>query len=118
MDRTIGGLQVLGGDVVVHQAEDGSFEGASLTLSRSANVNRTPKVSVAAATSKALAKGLKAEGKPSLVIEARKGAPRLAYLVTTAGTQADGTPSRVTHHDRRPDRSEAGQRAAHRDGDR
>ncbi|MFF0341038.1 M4 family metallopeptidase [Kribbella sp. NPDC004875] len=96
MDRTIGGLQVLGGDVVVHQAADGAFKGASLTLSRSANVARTPKVSVATATSKALTKGLKSEGKPSLVIEARKGAPRLAYLVTTAGTQADGTPSRVT----------------------
>ena len=38
MDRTIGGLQVLGGDVVVHQAKDGSFKSASLTLSRSANV--------------------------------------------------------------------------------
>ena len=93
MDRTIGGLPVLGGDVVVHQAEDGTFKGASLTLSRSADVSRTPKVSVATATatSKALAKGLKAEGKPALVIEARKGAPRLAYLVTTVGTQPDGT---------------------------
>ncbi|MEV5966434.1 M4 family metallopeptidase [Kribbella sp. NPDC051952] len=96
MDRTIGGLQVLGGDVVVHQAKDGSFKGASLTLGRTADVNRTPKVSVATATSKALTRGLKAEGKPALVIEARKGTPRLAYLVTTAGTQADGTPSRIT----------------------
>jgi Zn-dependent metalloprotease len=96
MDRTIGGLPVLGGDVVVHQAKDGAFEGASLTLTKSANVARTPKVSAATATVKALAKGLKAEGKPSLVIEARTGAPRLAYLVTTGGTQADGTPSRIT----------------------
>jgi Zn-dependent metalloprotease len=96
MDRTIGGLEVLGGDVVVHQAKDGAFKGASLTLSRSANVARTPKLSVATATAKAVTKGLKAEGKPSLVIEARKGAPRLAYLVTAAGTQADGTPSLVT----------------------
>ncbi|MEU4193951.1 M4 family metallopeptidase [Kribbella sp. NPDC026611] len=96
MDRTIGGLQVLGGDVVVHETKDGGFKGASLTLTRSANVDRTPKVSVATATAKALTKGLKAEGKPTLVIEARKGTPRLAYLVTTAGTQADGTPSRIT----------------------
>jgi Zn-dependent metalloprotease len=96
MDRTIGGLQVLGGDVVVHEAKDGSFRSASLTLSRSANVGGTPKISVATATSTALARGLKAEGKPSLVIEARKGAPRLAYLVTTVGTQPDGTPSRIT----------------------
>ncbi|WP_350276674.1 M4 family metallopeptidase [Kribbella sp. HUAS MG21] len=96
MDRTIGGLPVLGGDVVVHQTKDGAFKGASLTLTRSANVGRTPKVSVATATAKALTKGVRAEGKPTLVIDARKGAPRLAYLVTTAGTQADGTPSRIT----------------------
>ncbi|HET6740295.1 MAG TPA: M4 family metallopeptidase [Kribbella sp.] len=96
MDRTIGGLPVLGGDVVVHQAKDGAFKGATLTLSRSANISRTPKLGAATATAKALAKGLKADGKPSLVIEARKGAPRLAYLVTTVGTQKDGTPSRIT----------------------
>jgi Zn-dependent metalloprotease len=96
MDRTVGGLPVLGGDVVVHQAGNGAFKGASLTLTKTADVGRTPKIGVAAATSKALAKGLKLEGKPSLVIEARKGAPRLAYLVTTGGTQADGTPSRIT----------------------
>ncbi|MET9311531.1 M4 family metallopeptidase [Kribbella sp. NPDC003505] len=96
MDRTIGGLPVLGGDVVVHQSKDGAFKGASLTLSKSANVGRTPKLGSATATAKAVAKGLKADGKPSLVIEARKGAPRLAYLVTAVGTQADGTPSRIT----------------------
>ncbi|HET6989204.1 MAG TPA: M4 family metallopeptidase, partial [Kribbella sp.] len=96
MDRTIGGLQVLGGDVVVHQAKDGTFEGASLTLSRSADMSRTPKLGSATATSKALAKGQKAAGEPALVIEARKGAPRLAYLVTTVGTQPDGTPSNLT----------------------
>ncbi|MEU8221788.1 M4 family metallopeptidase [Kribbella sp. NPDC048915] len=96
MDRTIGGLPVLGGDVVVHQTKDGAFKGASLTLGGPANVARTPKLSSAAALAKGVAKGLKAEGRPSLVIEARKGAPRLAYQVTSGGTQADGTPSRVT----------------------
>ncbi|MGZ0146292.1 M4 family metallopeptidase [Kribbella sp. WER1] len=96
MDRTIGGLPVLGGDVIVHETKDGAFKGASLTLTKSANIDRTPKLGAATATAKALTKGLKAEGKPSLVIEARKGAPRLAYLVTTAGTQKDGTPSRIT----------------------
>lgn len=96
MDRTLGGLKVLGGDVVVHQAKDGSWKGASLTLSRTADVGRTPKLSTASATAKALARGYKAEGKPSLVIEARQGTPRLAYLVTTSGVQPDGTPSHVT----------------------
>ncbi len=96
MDRTIGGLPVLGGDIVVHQTKDGTWKGASLTLSRSANVSRTPKVSPSTATAKAVARGLKAEGKPALVIEARKGTPRLAYRVASGGTQADGTPSHVT----------------------
>ncbi|TWD83872.1 griselysin [Kribbella amoyensis] len=96
MDRSIGGLKVLGGDVVVHQAKDGAWKGVSQTLTRSANVGRTPKVSIAGATAKGLAGGHKAEGKPALVIEARKGAPRLAYLVESAGTQADGTPSHVS----------------------
>jgi zinc metalloprotease ZmpA len=96
LDRTIGGLPVLGGDVVVHQAKDGAWKGASLTLDRSANVSRTPKISSTTALAKGVAGSLKAEGKPSLVIEARKGAPRLAYLVTSGGTQADGTPSRIT----------------------
>ncbi|WP_328323166.1 M4 family metallopeptidase [Kribbella sp. NBC_00382] len=96
MDRTIGGLPVLGGDLVMHQAKDGALKGVSQTLTQSANVSRTPKVSTATALAKGVAGGLKAEGKPSLVIEARKGAPRLAYLVTSGGTQADGTPSNVT----------------------
>lgn len=63
MDRTIGGLPVKGGDVVVHQTVQGAWKGASLTLSKSANVDRTPKVSSATAVTKALTKGLKAEGK-------------------------------------------------------
>jgi Zn-dependent metalloprotease len=96
MDRSIGGLQVLGGDVVVHQAADGSFKGASLSLSSSADVARTPKLSLAQATGKALAKGYQAEGRPTLVIEARKGTPRLAYQVSSHGRQSDGTPSEVT----------------------
>jgi zinc metalloprotease ZmpA len=96
MDRTIGGLPVLGGDVVVHETKDGAFKSASLTLTKSANISRTPKLGAATAIAKALTKGLKAQGKPSLVIEARKGAPRLAYLVTTSGTQKDGTPSLIT----------------------
>src|SRR6266508_1879854 len=57
MDRTIGGLKVLGGDIVVHQGKDGSWKGASLTLSRTADVSRTPKLSIATATAKALTRG-------------------------------------------------------------
>jgi zinc metalloprotease ZmpA len=91
MDRTIGGLKVLGGDIVVHNAKNGAYRGASLTLKSPANVSRTPKLKVADVAKGALAKA----GKPVLVIEARKGAPRLAYQFTAGGVQSDGTPSRV-----------------------
>ena len=96
MDRSIGGLRVLGGDVVVHQAKNGSWKGASLTLTQSAAVDRTPRLSPAQATGAALAKRYRVKGEPALVIEARKGAPRLAYEVSTYGTQTDGTPSEVS----------------------
>jgi len=96
MDRSIGGLKVLGGDVVLHQAGNGRLTGASVTLTRSAAVNRKPKLTTAQATTKAVARGHKLEGKATLVIEARKGTPRLAYLVSSHGKQADGTPSEIT----------------------
>jgi Zn-dependent metalloprotease len=90
-DRTVDGLKVLGGDTVVHQAKGGSFEGASLTLRAPITISRTPKLSVAQ-----VAKGaLKSDASPALVIEARKGTPKLAYEFTTTGVKADGTPSRV-----------------------
>jgi zinc metalloprotease ZmpA len=96
MDRSIGGLKVLGGDVVVHQGRDGGWKGASLTLTRSGAVDRTPRLTRSQATAKALAKGYRADGTPSLVIEARTRMPRLAYQVSTRGTQADGTPSEIS----------------------
>lgn len=96
LDRSTGGLKVLGGDVVIHQAKDGRLKGASLTLSRSAAISPTPKLTPAQATAKAVAKGYELEGRPRLVIEARKGAPRLAYAVSSHGTQPDGTPSELT----------------------
>jgi zinc metalloprotease ZmpA len=79
MDRFVGGLKVLGGDVVIHQDRSGAWKDASLTLSRPAAVARTPRI--------------RAPKNAQLVVEARQGAPRLAYLVTTAGVQEDGTPS-------------------------
>lgn len=96
LDRTTGGLKVLGGDVVIHQSGDGGLKGASLTLTRAAAVGRAPRLTTAQATTKAVATGYRLEGKPTLVIEARRGAPRLAYAVNTHGTQPDGTPSDLT----------------------
>jgi Zn-dependent metalloprotease len=91
MDRSVGGLTVLGGDVVVHQDAAGAFKSASLSLSKPVNVSRIPRLSARQVAKGALAKA----GTPNLVIEARVGAPRLAYQFTSTGVQHDGTPSRV-----------------------
>lgn len=79
MDRFVGGLKVLGGDVVVHQDKSGAWQGASLTQRLPAAVARIPRI--------------RAPKNAQVVIEARKGAPRLAYLSTVSGVQKDGTPS-------------------------
>lgn len=91
MSRTIGGLPVLGGDVVVHQDKAGNWQGISQTLRGPVSISRMPKLSVAKVAKGALAK---AEA-PALVIDARQGTPRLAYQFTTTGRQHDGTPSRI-----------------------
>ncbi|AKU15220.1 M4 family metallopeptidase [Luteipulveratus mongoliensis] len=93
MDRTVGGLKVLGGDTVVHTDGRGAWRGASLTLKSPVTISRTPRLT--AASAKAKAPALAKASKPTLVIEARQGAPRLAYLFTVGGVQEDGTPSRI-----------------------
>jgi Zn-dependent metalloprotease len=103
MDRTYRGLPVLGGDMVVHQAADGSYEGASLTLSKAPAMSIDARVSpsLAGDLAKSLARGLDITGlrlrdnAAKLVVDAIDHAPRLAWQVTTIGTQDDGTPSRL-----------------------
>jgi Zn-dependent metalloprotease len=94
MVRTYQNLPVLGGDFVVHQDARGNLLGVDQTLGRTPSVSTTPDVSAAtAAKSAAKATHETAQGTPKLVVEARKGAPRLAWQVETTGKQADGTPS-------------------------
>jgi len=103
MNRTVHGLPVIGGDLVVHQGADAVWEGVSQTL-------RTPlDLSVRAVLDRAMAKvkalapsaltssisNLRTDGVPRLVIDAFAAAPRLAWEVTTSGRQQDGTPSRL-----------------------
>jgi Zn-dependent metalloprotease len=95
MIRTYQNLPVLGGDFVVHQDAAGNWLGVDQTLSQTPSVSTTPGVSAAAAAeSAAKATHQTAQGTPTLVVEARKGAPRLAWQVLTTGKKADGTPSR------------------------
>jgi Zn-dependent metalloprotease len=90
-DRTYRGLDVLGGDVVVHRDASGAFGGASLTLDRAPSLSTTPAVSGARAAALA---GARPDAARRLVVETRTGTPRLAWLTTVAGTRPDGTPSR------------------------
>ncbi|MFE2546765.1 M4 family metallopeptidase [Actinacidiphila glaucinigra] len=110
-DRTYAGLEVLGGDLVVHQDRSGATRSVSRAVTaRIAPATLTPSVTAAAAREKAaatvkgllktpLVKGeepLKAVGSaaaPEKVVWAVSGTPRLAYRTVVHGTQADGTPS-------------------------
>ena len=95
MTRTYHGLRVLGGDLVVHRTGSGAYLGTSQTLSRDLTLSATPRVSSATALTKVDGR---TAGKPTLVVDATRSAPRLTWLVTTVGTQKDGTPSRVENY--------------------
>jgi Zn-dependent metalloprotease len=102
LTRTFHGLQVVGGDLVVHQSKAGAWQGRNQSLSRDLKLSVDPSLSKSAAGSKALApskvtKSITGEKVSSskLVVDATGAKPRLAYEVITGGTQANGTPSRL-----------------------
>ena len=100
LDRTYHGLQVVGGDLVVHQSRSGAWEGANLTLDHALALDTTPVVDASTAAGDAMRhldrgiRGAKVE-RHTLVVDATGATPRLAWQVVTGGTQADGTPSRL-----------------------
>jgi Zn-dependent metalloprotease len=93
MTRTYRDLAVLGGDMVVHQGAQGAWQGASLTLASAPSMSVNPVLSAAQAVTHA-AEGILSDA-PVLVVDARQGDPRLAWLVTTSGVKPDGTPFRL-----------------------
>ncbi|MEI5673643.1 MULTISPECIES: M4 family metallopeptidase [unclassified Nocardioides] len=103
LDRSYHGLRVVGGDLVVHRGAAGTWRGVSRTLDDALTLTTAPAVAATAAASRTLAPakatadiaGLRTEGKPELVVDALGAEPRLAWEVTTHGTQADGTPSEL-----------------------
>ena len=103
IERTYHGLKVLGGDLVVHRAADGAWRGVSQTLRKPVRVGTTTRVAPQTARSAALAPSKatrtinhqRAAGKPTLVVDATSGTPRLAWQVPSVGRRADGTPSRL-----------------------
>lgn len=102
LHRSYRGLTVVGGDMVIHQAAGGAWRGASGTLHKGLTMSTKPKLSKKQARKRALApragdKGVtqKKVSKPKLIIDADHAQPRLAWRVTSAGRQSDGTPSRL-----------------------
>ena len=106
MDRTYQGLRVLGGDLVVHRAADGTWRGVSQSLEVTPDLAVTPTVTRSAATDRALApskvtrtiSGDTVRTAPELVVDATSGNPRLAWEVLSGGVQKDGTPSRLASY--------------------
>ncbi|RYB95471.1 M4 family peptidase [Nocardioides oleivorans] len=102
-DRTIDGLRVLGGDLVVHRDAADAFDGVSQTLAAPLTLATEASVARAAAQRTVLARNarstaVRGDGKAEageLVVDATSGRPRLAWEVLTGGMQADGTPSRL-----------------------
>ncbi|CAM3623506.1 M4 family metallopeptidase [Nocardioides zeicaulis] len=102
-DRTLDGLRVVGGDLVVHRDAQQGWDGVSQTLAAPLTLGTEAAVTRAAATRTVLARGALTRAvtgddtaqSRELVVDATGTAPRLAWEVVTGGTQADGTPSRL-----------------------
>ncbi|MGQ0631277.1 MAG: M4 family metallopeptidase [Sporichthyaceae bacterium] len=96
MERRYAGLQVIGGDFVVHLTPDGAWNGVSATLRGPVQVSLIPGLNAASAVPLALlasVPGAIATSAPRLVVDASSGTARLAWLVRTAGQHKDGMPS-------------------------
>jgi Zn-dependent metalloprotease len=102
LHRSYRGLEVVGGDLVVHQTAADAWKGSSQTLGTKLDLSTTPIVSAVAALAAAVApsaatstiRGDRAES-AGLVVDATGATPRLAWRVISGGVQADGTPSRL-----------------------
>jgi zinc metalloprotease ZmpA len=103
LNRTFHGLEVVGGDLVVHQSASGAWKGVSQTLRAPLALSAVARVTEAVASRVALApsavnalvRGETLRSAPTLVVDATRATPRLAWRVVTHGVQRDGTPSRL-----------------------
>src|SRR3954468_518977 len=102
LHRTYRGLDVVGGDLVVHESKSGAWKGSSQTLAKTLDLAVAPAVTSSVAKAKALAPSAvtrkitdaRVDGS-SLVVDASGATPRLAWKVLSGGMQANGTPSRL-----------------------
>ncbi|MEV7287660.1 M4 family metallopeptidase [Streptomyces sp. NPDC093252] len=102
-ERTYGGLPVLGGDLVVSTAKNGTTESTvRATRATIAVPSLTPTLAPSKAESQALtearaekAKSPAIETAPRKVVWAAGGTPTLAYETVVGGLQHDGTPQEL-----------------------
>ncbi|RAJ42836.1 fungalysin/thermolysin propeptide, partial [Kitasatospora sp. SolWspMP-SS2h] len=97
-ERTYDGLPVLGGDLIVHQAANGTTKGVDRASSATlTGLSTTPKLAAAKGQAAALAaqSGSALETAPRLVVWAADNSPRLAWETVVSGVQEDGTPSKL-----------------------
>ncbi|MFC4784511.1 M4 family metallopeptidase [Nocardioides sp. MAHUQ-72] len=94
-ERTFHGLEVVGGDFVVHQAQGGAFRSVTGRTMKPFSLPTTASVKAREATRKAAATvdfG-KTRATPELVVLADHRAPTLAWRVDVTGRNADGSPA-------------------------
>ncbi|WP_069170618.1 M4 family metallopeptidase [Streptomyces griseus] len=105
-ERTLGGLPVLGGDLVVSESGTGTTEGVTkasrATSAQLKAVGTTADVAPATAEKQALtaaradgSKSTEASKAPRKVVWTASGTPQLAYETVVGGLQHDGTPNEL-----------------------
>ncbi|MFE9821662.1 M4 family metallopeptidase [Streptomyces sp. NPDC005791] len=105
-ERTLDGLPVLGGDLVVAASESGATQGVTkaskATGAQLKAVGTTADIAPATAEKQALtaarsdgSKSTEASKAPRKVVWAANGAPQLAYETVVGGLQHDGTPNEL-----------------------
>ncbi|MGW1104361.1 M4 family metallopeptidase [Streptomyces sp. NPDC002540] len=105
-ERTLAGLPVLGGDLVVEASKAGTTESVTKASSVSSNtlkaVDTKADVAPAAAEKQALglaradgSKKTEADRAPRKVVWMAQGKPQLAYETVVGGLQKDGTPNEL-----------------------
>ncbi|MFF0473764.1 M4 family metallopeptidase [Streptomyces sp. NPDC004284] len=101
-ERTFAGLPVLGGDLIVHTAANGSAKGVTKATDATITVASTTAAESAGSAKAFALDRAEAEGVAEAeadtarkVVWAASGTPALAWETVVGGTQADGTPSEL-----------------------
>ncbi|MEZ5096487.1 MAG: M4 family metallopeptidase [Nocardioides sp.] len=93
--RTYRGLEVVGGDLVVHQGPGSSYRSVSGTALKPFSLSTTPSIAAknAARIAGRTVSFAKRQASPQLVVLARGAGTALAWRVDVTGRRADGSPA-------------------------